>query len=284
MNYAPRYLGRGSWLARRDPRVLVLVVFLFVFTVLQMWDARVVLLLLLVAYIYYRSASIPWTGVRRQWAFVLFFVTLLVTVNTLITGGVVPNYTGGYDVFFTMPILGTPISAQSLAYAGTQLLRFVAMTMVGFPVAYAMAPDDFGIAFRRLGVPDKFAFAIDLTFRFLPSLAADIQTTADAQRVRGHDWQEAKGGPIARLRNTMPVVVPSVINALVGAEDTIDAMDLRGFGTGKRTWLKHLIYDRADKLVIGYFLAQFLVLTWLGFVTDISQIWVPQFLIDLANR
>lgn len=284
MNYAPRYLGRGSWLARRDPRVLILVLFIFVFTVVQMWDARVVLFLLLVAYAYYRTASIPWAAVRRQWAFVLFFVSLLVLVNTLITGGVVPNYTGAYDVFFTMPLLGTPISAQSLAYAGTQLLRFVCMTMVGFPVAYAMAPDDFGIAFRRLGVPDKFAFAIDLTFRFLPSLSADIQTTADAQRVRGHDWQEAKGGPVARLRNTMPVVVPSVINALVGAEDTIDAMDLRGFGTGRRTWLKHLVYDRADKLVIGYFLAQFLILTYLGFVTDISQIWVPPFLIDLANR
>jgi energy-coupling factor transport system permease protein len=249
-----------------------------------MWDIRVVLFLLLVAYSYYRSASIPWASVRRQWAFVLFFVSLLVLVNTLITGGVVPNYTGTYDVFFNMPLLGTPISAQSLAYASTQLVRFVCMTMVGFPVAYAMAPDDFGIAFRRLGVPDKFAFAIDLTFRFLPSLSADIQTTADAQRVRGHDWQEAKGGPITRLRNTMPVVVPSVINALVNAEDTIDAMDLRGFGTGKRTWLKHLVYDRADKLVIGYFVAQFMVLTVLGFVTDISQIWVPPFLIDLANR
>ena len=285
MNYAPRYLGWGSWLARRDPRVLLLVVFFFVFTVIQMWDLRVVFLLDLVAYAYYRQASIPWASVRRQWAFVLFFVSLLVLFNTLITGGEVPNIPPQQlDVFFTLPLLGTPISAQSLTYAVTQLMRFVSMTMVGFPIAYAMAPDAFGIAFRRLGVPDKFAFAIDLTFRFLPSLSNDMQTTIDAQRVRGHDWAEAKGGPIGRLRNTMPVVVPSVINALVGAEDTIDAMDLRGFGTGKRSWLKHLVYDRADKLVLSYFLAQIAVLTVLGFVTDISQIWVPPFLIDLANR
>ncbi len=285
MNYAPRYLGRGSWLARRDPRVLLLVIFFFVFTVIQMWDLRVVLFLDLVAYAYYRQASIPWAAVRRQWAFVLFFVGLLVIFNTLMTGGEVPNIPPDeLDVFFYIPILGTPVSAQSLTYAGTQLLRFAAMTLVGFPIAYAMAPDAFGISFRRLGVPDKFAFAIDLTFRFLPSLANDMQTTIDAQRVRGHDWQEARGGPVSRLRNTMPVVVPSVINALVGAEDTIDAMDLRGFGTGKRTWLKHLVYDRRDKLVIAYFVAQFALLTVLGFTTDISQIWVPPFLIDLANR
>jgi energy-coupling factor transport system permease protein len=285
VNYAPRYLGRGSWLARRDPRVLLLVIFFFVFTVIQMWDLRVVLFLDLVAYAYYRQASIPWAAVRRQWAFVLFFVGLLVIFNTLMTGGEVPNIPPDeLDVFFYIPILGTPVSAQSLTYAGTQLLRFAAMTLVGFPIAYAMAPDAFGISFRRLGVPDKFAFAIDLTFRFLPSLANDMQTTIDAQRVRGHDWQEARGGPVSRLRNTMPVVVPSVINALVGAEDTIDAMDLRGFGTGKRTWLKHLVYDRRDKLVIAYFVAQFALLTVLGFTTDISQIWVPPFLIDLANR
>ena len=49
MNIAPRYLGRGSWLARRDPRVLVLVIALFIFTVLQVWDGRVVFALLLVA-------------------------------------------------------------------------------------------------------------------------------------------------------------------------------------------------------------------------------------------
>jgi len=285
VNYAPRYLGRGSWLARRDPRVLLLVIFFFVFTVIQMWDLRVVLFLDLVAYVYYRQASIPWAAVRRQWAFVLFFVGLLVIFNTLMTGGEVPNIPPDeLDVFFYIPILGTPVSAQSLTYAATQLLRFAAMTLVGFPIAYAMAPDAFGISFRRLGVPDKFAFAIDLTFRFLPSLANDMQTTVDAQRVRGHDWQEARGGPVSRLRNTMPVVVPSVINALVGAEDTIDAMDLRGFGTGKRTWLKHLVYDRSDKLLIAYFVIQFAVLTVLGFTTDISQIWVPPFLIDLANR
>jgi hypothetical protein len=36
--------------------------------------------------------------------------------------------------------------------------------------------------------------------------------------------------------------------------------------------------------VIGYFLAQFLILSVLGFTTDISELWVPPILIDLANR
>ena len=74
MNIAPRYLGRGSWLARRDPRVLVLVIALFIFTVLQVWDGRVVFALLLVAVAYYRSAHIPWRQIRRNWTVVFVFI------------------------------------------------------------------------------------------------------------------------------------------------------------------------------------------------------------------
>ena len=47
------------------------------------------------------------------------------------------------------------------------------MVAVGFPVAFCIAPSDFGVTFARLGVPEKFAFGVDLTFRFIPSLAAD---------------------------------------------------------------------------------------------------------------
>ena len=87
MNIAPRYLGRGSWLARRDPRVLILVVALFIFTVLQVWDERFVLLLLAIAIVYYRSAGIPWRHIRRNWAFVFVFIGFLVSVNLFVFSG-----------------------------------------------------------------------------------------------------------------------------------------------------------------------------------------------------
>ena len=89
MNFAPRYLGRGSWLARRDPRVLVLVVFFFVFTVdpdlgpagrsSSCWS---------LALVYYRSAAIPLRAVRGKWAVrPLLRRACWCSVNTLITGG-----------------------------------------------------------------------------------------------------------------------------------------------------------------------------------------------------
>lgn len=282
MNIAPRYLGRGSWLARRDPRVLVLVVTLFIIAAIQVWDGRIMFLLLALSLLYYRTASIRFADVRRNWIAALTLLTIVVLVNTVLTGDRLEGVE--VDPFFTIPIFGTVVSAQSIAYAMTQWMRYVAMVAIGFPVAFCIAPADLGVTFARLGIPEKFAVGIDLTFRFLPSLAAEYQQTIDAQRIRGHDPSAARGGPIARLRSMGPLMTPLTVNAIAGAEDTIDAMDLRAFGTGRRTWLRHLAYDRTDRLVLLGFLALAVGLTIAGFTTASSELWTPPFLIELANR
>ena len=283
MNVAPRYLGRGSWLARRDPRVLILAVVFFIFTVLQVWDLRVVLLLLLIAVGYYRTASIPWRHIRRNWTVAFVFIGFLVLVNAILGGGQTSEVSlADAHVIFNLPLLGTPMSAESITLAITLFFRYLAMATIGFPVAFAIAPSDFGAAFHRLGVPEKFAFGIDLTFRFLPSLANDFQTTTDAQRIRGFDWSAGATGLLGRVRRAGPVIVPTVVNAIAGAEDTIDAMDLRGFGTGRRTWLRELRYDRQDWVVLGFFIGLLVLVTIAGFAGITSHLWTPQFLIDLA--
>lgn len=280
MNLAPRYLGRGSWLARRDPRLLVLAMVCFVFAAIQVWDLRLMLGLTVVALLYYRTARIPFREVRRQWTFVIVFVSLLVLVNGIIASGRVQRVPGDVlHVYGTIPVLGTPVSAESLTFAATQFLRFLAMAAVGFPLAFAIAPADFGVTFARLGVPYRFAYALDLTWRFIPSLGADVRTTMDAQRVRGLELDGARGGIISRVRRLVPIFVPSVVNAIAGAEDTIDAMDLRSFGTGQRTWLRELRYDRVDRIVLAAFVALLVTTTIAGFTTTTSYLWVPPFLI-----
>jgi energy-coupling factor transport system permease protein len=283
VNFAPRYLGRGSWLARRDPRVLILSLVMFVFSVIQIWDLRMLLLLLGVAIAYYRSAAIPWQAVKLNWLYVFFFVGFVVTTNTLITGGQLSGYTADdLHVYFYLPIFGTAISAESVSYAFTQLVRFLAMAAMGFPIAFAIAPAALGATFARLRVPYKFAYGIELTFRFVPSLAADMRTTIDAQRIRGYEWEQIGRGPLGRIRRTVPLFVPVTINAIAGAEDTIDAMDLRAFGTGRRTWLTALRFDSMDRLVLLGFLGILGAATILGFA-GFSQLWVPPFLISLAS-
>jgi energy-coupling factor transport system permease protein len=280
VNFVPRYLGRGSWLGRRDPRLLVIALACFVFAVIQVWDIRVMLVLLAIALAWYRSARIPFREVRRLWLFAMAFVTLLVLMNDLIAAGRVQQVPyAERHVYGYVPVIGTPVSAESVMFAVTQFVRFIAMIAMGFPLAFAIAPAAFGVTFARLGVPYRFAFAIDLTWRFIPSFAADFRTTIDAQRVRGLDLSPVGRNPITNLRRQIPVVVPTVVNAITGAEDTIDAMDLRAFGTGKRTWLHELVFDRTDRIVLVGFVALLIVATIAAWTTSSSFLWVPSFMI-----
>lgn len=283
MNISPRYLGRGSWLSRRDPRILVVVLACYVFAAIQVWDLRLLLPMAVLAAIYYRSAGIPWKTVRANWAYVAFFVSFIVIVNTLLTGGELRG-SGISDlhIYFRLPLLGTPISAEMLSYAMAQLLRFGSMAAMGFPIAFAVAPGDIGPTFARLRIPYKFAYGLDLTFRFVPSMAADMRTTMDAQRIRGYEWDRAPGGPIGRMRRLGPLLVPVTINAIVGAEDTIDAMDLRAFGTGRRTWLRELAYGTVDLAVLAVFIGLLVTVTVLS-LTGHTRLWVPDFLIQIAG-
>ena len=59
-------------------------------------------------------------------------------------------------------------------------------------------------------------------------------------------------------------------------------MDLRAFGTGKRTWLRELILDRTDKLVLVGAPTIFVTITILDLM-GYTRLWTPQFLIDLAR-
>lgn len=258
-----------------------MVVVFFIAAATQVWDLRVMVALLVLALVYYAAAGIPFAKVRRNWIAALTLLTIVVVVNTLLTG----DRLAGVAVhpYFAIPLLGTIVSAESVSYAATQWFRYVAMVAVGFPIAFCIAPSDFGVTFARLGVPEKFAFGIDLTFRFIPSLGAEYHQTIDAQRIRGHDPARSRGGPLGRLRALGPLLTPLTVNAIAGAEDTIDAMDLRAFGTGKRTWLRHLILDRIDRLMILGFLGLAVVATVAGFTTFTSELWTPQFLIDLAG-
>ena len=266
MRAAFRYLGRGSWLSRRDPRVLIIVPLLLVIGGSQLREARQLAVLLVVTIGYYSLARIPWASVRAPWTYLLGVIGVFALFNALITGGQAGSFSGGpTHVLATIPPFGAELTAEGISLACSQVLRYAAFAAVGFPVAYALAPGDLGVALRRLGIGDRIAVMVELTVRFIPTLAAEFSETIDAQRVRGYDPTARKGGPITRLRRMAPIFVPVTVGSIAGAEDTIDAMDLRGFGVGRRTWSRQLRFGLADWLVVAAVVLFVLFATYLNF-------------------
>jgi energy-coupling factor transport system permease protein len=179
-------------------------------------------------------------------------------------------------------IIQLDITAEKTIFALSQLARMVAITTMAITIPYTVDPSLYGVTFRKLGLPDKFAYAMDLAFRFVPTLGRDFSITLDAQRARGYEVEKLSGGIVAQIRRLAPLLVPVTINAIVEAEDIIDAMDLRAFGVGPRTWVRQLTYRRADKVLIAASALIFVVSTGLAFM-GIGKLWVPEILLRLAT-
>lgn len=245
---------------------MILAPLLVVFGAIQLRDVRQLGVVLILALGYYATAGIPWRSVRLQWTYLIVVIAVFALVNALITGGQSGTFAGASThVILTIPPFGAELTAEGISLGASQLVRYLAFAAVGFPVAYAVAPGDMGVALRRLGIGDRIAVMVDLTIRFIPTLAAEVVETIDAQRVRGYDPTARKGGLISRLRRAAPILVPVTVGSIAGAEDTIDAMDLRAFGVQRRTWLRELRYGRSDWAVIGLFVAFVAAATFLNF-------------------
>jgi energy-coupling factor transport system permease protein len=290
MLIAWRYRERDTVIQRLDPRARIIFMLAMLFSIIQFWDLRIEFVFLGIAIGQYALARLTWRETRRVWILVSFII-LFMTILTFFTGrgGVEYAYHEEHLIRrlgpLSLPIvrwqISVNITAEKTIFAFSQLVRMYAITIMAITIPYTVDPNLYGITFRKLGLPDKFAYAMDLAFRFVPTLGRDFSITLDSQRARGYEVERLSGGIVAQIRRLAPLLVPVTINAIVGAEDIIDAMDLRAFGVGPRTWVRQLFYRRADKALIAAGALIFVLSTVLAFM-DIGDLWVPAVLLRLA--
>jgi energy-coupling factor transport system permease protein len=290
MLIAWRYRERDTIIQRLDPRARIIFMLAMLFSIIQFWDLRVMLLFLGVAVLQYALARLTWRETRRVWILISIIIVFM-TILTFLTGK------GGVDYAYheehlihrlgplSLPIvrwhISLDITAEKTIFALSQLARMYAITIMAITIPYTVNPSLYGVTFRGLGLPDKFAYAMDLAFRFVPTLGRDFTVTLDSQRARGYEVEKLSGGLVAQIRRLAPLLVPVTINAIVGAEDIVDAMDLRAFGVGPRTWVHRLTYRRADYLLIAASVLLFVASTALAFL-GLGRLWVPAVLLRLA--
>lgn len=254
------YVERDSPIHRLDPAAKVVFLLCYLFSVVLFLDLRVLALLLAIGFGYYGLARLRWEETRRAWLVVLVFAGILVGLSAVLWGG--GQTVAHPHLVFTAPF-GIEITWEKLYYAAALMLRMLGIAAVAIPLTYTTRPEDFGVAFKGMGLPDSFAVALDLALRLVPTFVVDFQATLDAQRVRGYETEGLRGGPLGRLRRVAPLMVPMTINAIVGGEDIINAMDLRAFGAGPRTWSRARPRTTPDRLVIVGALALLLIcLAW----------------------
>jgi energy-coupling factor transport system permease protein len=264
-----KYFPGNSLLHRLDPRVKFLLVILFIFTEVAFLDIRILAFPIVASILLYLSARIPFKEVKGTWEFLLTVIALIASINALFS--------------FARPTVANPhviatywilkITLDGVFFALASLMRLLSLAIVSMCVIMTTDPGLYAPALSKIGVPYKGAFVVDLSLRYLPYYVDEFDTTMNAQMARGYKVR-TRGGLFSRILNTVPLIVPVTINAMLSIYDVADAMELRGFGSKKeRTWYRTVNFRPIDYVSTFSLFALLILAIFLR--TRFTTYWIP---------
>jgi len=268
-----KYFPGNSLLHRLDPRTKFLLVVLFIVIEVAFLDLRLLIFPFVASILLYVSAQVPWKEMKGTWKFLGVILGGITLANMLFTfvGSNIPN--PHIITQFQIGFLNFKITTEGLALAVGALMRYVSLTIVTMCLVNTTDPGLYAPALAKLRVPYKGAFVVDLAMRYIPLYAEDLETTMNAQMARGYKVK-ARGGWFAQILNTVPLIVPVAINAMLSIYDVADAMELRAFGAEKtRTWYRTVSFQHRDYIAIIILLSMLCLAVYLK--TKFPTYWVP---------
>ncbi len=283
-----QYRLRNSLMETFDPRARWIFSLIFLVAISFFWDVRFLAGFFVLAFLWYGSARVPFKETKRAWILISFLLFMMIFIGTIITGGgaagILPENTHPLVVWnWTVPLTGWPImfrlTYERLWFALAQILRVTAISAIFIIIPYSMDPRLYGFTFKGLGLPDRVAYAMDLAFRYVPTLARDFGVTLDAQRARGYEIERVEGGLISQIAKVAPLIVPVTMNSIIGGEDVTNAMDLRCFGIKPRTWLEKTDFRKRDYGLMIFTGVMLIASIVLSVAFHFGAFWMPSWLI-----
>lgn len=264
-----KYFPGNTLLHRLDPRTKFLLVVLFIFIEVAFLDIRLLIVPFTASILLYLSAKIPFKEVKGTWKFLITIIVLITSVNTFFTllGTNVPHphIIAQFWVF--------KATTEGIFLAAGAMMRFLSLAVVSMCLVNTTDPGLYAPALAKLKMPYKGAFVVDLAMRYLPVYVEELETTMNAQMARGYKVK-IRGGFFARILNTVPLIVPVAMNAMLSIYDVADAMELRAFGAEKtRTWYRTVNFKRTDYASIAILFTMLAVAIFLR--TKFTTYWIP---------
>jgi len=243
------YLDKHTPIHRLDPRTKIfLLLGSFVAAVLFFQPGP--LAALLGVLLVYGAVAKALGNLRRIW-FLLVSIAIISTVSwSVFTRGTTP-------VFWR-------VTWEGLQFGIGAAIKIDSMIISGLIFLSTTRTEEMVLGLIRLRVPYQAAFAFSLAIRMVPTIIGTAVTVTEAQRSRGLDLES--GGPLARLRKYIPLLVPIFLQTLRNTDQLAKALESRGFGAHReRTSYLEIGFHAADVLALalggiilaGFFFARF---------------------------
>jgi energy-coupling factor transport system permease protein len=167
-------------------------------------------------------------SLRGLWVMILFLLLL----NLLI-----PGSTSG-DVAFTIRDLKVYyITIINVSYIFVRLVLVMMMTNIFTsttkPMEMTQALEWLFFPLKLLHIPvHKFAMAISLALRFIPTLAEDSERILKSQASRGVDFRQGKFKE--KVKAIVSLIIPLFMTSFTTSGELADAMEARGYDPDAR--------------------------------------------------
>ena len=244
------------------------------FAVMFSFDARVIIVIMVLSFIVLHVSEIKFKQVRLMMYYVLGFLV----INFFLTFLFSPRY--GVEIYGTEHVIFRitdhyTVTWEQLLYQITKMLKYLSVIPLGMMFIFTTDPSEFAASLNKIGVGYKAAFAVSLTLRYFPDMIRDYNDISLAQQARGLDLsKKEKLG--RRLKNMMNIFVPLIFSSLDRVEVVSNAMDLRGFGKKKKgTWYAGKKMTRNDYYSLAFCAFVFLASIAMSVFINHGRFWNP---------
>lgn len=263
----------NSPIHRMDARVKLLLTLLFVVGIffIKSYFGFILTAVLLLTIIL--VAKLPMMSVLKSVRGVLLILVFTALINLFLGGE------NGSEVLWKWNILTiTESSVHTTIKLVLRLFLLISgttiLSLTTTPVALADGVESLLSPLKVIRVPVRdIAMIMSIALRFIPTLFEETNKIISAQKSRGASFDT--GGPIARIKALLPVLIPLFVSSFRRADELAFAMDSRCYNASeKRVKMRQYKLGVADGvssfIMIGYFVVIMLdTYYWKGLIDSL---------------
>ena len=199
------------------------------------------------ALILFRTAKLRVKDISFTLGAMIVYVILNNVLIYLFSPGHGAQLYGSRTVLLTLPGRYS-LTAEQLFYHLNVVLKNACTIPIVLLFVCTTNPSEFAASLNRIGVSYRISYAVALTLRYIPDIQREYHDISLAQQARGVEMSK-KASLIHRLKAASAILILLVLSSLDRIEVISNAMELRGFGKGKkRTWYAGRDFSAADWL------------------------------------
>lgn len=171
------------------------------------------------------------------------------------------------------------VTYEEVWFLVSRLLKMLASFFVSLTFILAITPSELAAGLYNCGIPYKLCTIVEMAFRYIPDIARDYTNIKISMQARGVELDPKKAGVISRLKQSVLILVPLIITSFDRIGNISNAMDLRGFGKGKKRsyYSEHEETENDKKVKYVYIALGIFVLAYIAakIFLRIPEVWYP---------